>query len=228
MNRETLIQSSDAEVVADYILLNVVNKGKYSFILCPGHLARLGKPDLNIGNAYLKDGGYFCHACGVFVNTHDMVMEVTGCSYDEAYNIIADAMNYELSEECQNENIPKLRLTKEEANIIGLYPRFNEIVVQKRNANNNLTIRDGLFALYQSNPKMYFQIIVDKAETALKRYLHCKQHCSTSESDMAYIVYDLLGEKFDNSVYPKLLRELDNRIEICKKIIKIFHRNKDV
>lgn len=225
MNRETLIHSTDVEIVADHILLNVKKKGKYSFILCPGHLARFGKPDLNIGNAYLKDGGYFCHACGVFVNTHDMVMEVTGCSYDEAYNIMADAMNYELSDECHDENIPKLRLSKEESNIIGLYPRFNEIAVQKRNANDTLMIQDGLFSLYQSNPKIYFKIITNKAETALKRYQHCKQHYSAPESDMAYMIYDLLGEKFDNSVYPKLLRVLDNRIAICKKIITIFQRN---
>lgn len=222
MNREELIQSTDAETVADYISMNVVKKGRYSYILCPGHLTRLGKPDLNIGNAYLKNGGYYCHACGVFVNTHDMVMEVTDCSYDEAYDIMAQAMNYELADGNQDENIPKLRLTKEEAGIIGLYPRFNEIAVQKSNANNTLTIRDGLFSLYQSNPKMYFQIIVGKAQAQLKRYQHCRKHYAASDSDMAHMVYDLLGENFDHSIYPKLQRELDNRIATCKKIITIF------
>lgn len=222
MNRETLSRSTEVEMVADYISLNIVKKGNYSYILCPGHLARIGKPDLNIGNAYLRTGGYFCHACGVFVCTHDMVMEVTDCSYDEAYEIMAHAMNYDLSDECQDENIPRLRLTKEEANVIGLYPRFNEVAVQKSNASDTLTIRDGLFSLYQSNPKMYFKIIVDKAEAQLRRYQHCRQHYTASNSDMAYMVYDLLGEQFDNSIYPKLKRELDSRITICKKIITIF------
>lgn len=222
MNRETLIELTDIEVVADYISLDVVRKRNRSYIRCPGHLARLGKPDLNIGNAYLKNGGYVCHACGVFVNTHDMIMEVTDCSYDEAYEIMAQAMGYDLSDTIQDGNIPRLCLTKAEANIIGLYQRFNEIAVQKSNNNYSLTIRDGLFSLYQSNPKMYFKIIVEKAREAMKRYQYCKQHYSTPDSDMAYVVYDLLGEKFDNSIYPKILRELDSRIETCKKIIAIF------
>lgn len=225
MDKETLIELTDIETVADFISLDVVRKGNRSYILCPGHLARLGKPDLNIGNAYLKNGGYVCHACGVFVNTHDMIMEVTDCSYDEAYDIMAQAMGYDLSDTDQNEAIPKLRLTKAEANIIGLYPRFNEAAVQKSNTNNTLTIRDGLFTLYQSNPQMYFRIIVEKAKEAMKRYQYCKKHCSSSDADMAYMVYDLLGEKFDNSIYPKILRELDSRIDTCKKVIAIFSTN---
>lgn len=225
MNRETLIELTDIETVADYIHLETVRKGNHSYILCPGHLARLRKPDLNIGNAYLKNGGYVCHACGVFVNTHDMIMEVTNCSYDEAYEIMAQAMGFELSDTDQNENIPKFRLTKAEANIIGLYPRFNEVAVQKSNASDTITIRDGLFALYQSNPQMYFRIIVEKAEEAMKRYQYCKEHYSAPDADMAYMVYDLLGDHFDNSIYPKILRELDSRIETCKKIIAIFSTN---
>lgn len=225
MNRETLIELTDIETVADFIHLETERKGSRSYILCPGHLARLGKPDLNIGNAYLKNGGYFCYACGVFVNTHDMVMEVTNCSYDEAYDIMAQAMGYDLSDEGQNENIPKFRLTKAEANIIGLYPRFNEVAIQKSNASDTITIRDGLFVLYQSNPQMYFKIIVEKAKEAMKRYQYCKEHYSAPDADMAYMVYDLLGEKFDNSIYPKIMRELDSRIETCKKIIAIFSTN---
>lgn len=225
MNRETLIGQTDIETVADYISLDVVKKRNRSYILCPGHLTRLGKPDFNIGNAYLKNGGYVCHACGVFVNTHDMIMEVTNCSYDEAYDIMAQAMGYYLSEKGQNENIPKFRLAKAEANIIGLYPRFNEAAVQKSNTNDTITIQDGLFVLYQSNPQMYFEIIVKKAEKAMKRYQYCKEHYSAPDADMAYMVYDLLGKQFDNSIYPKILRELDSRIETCKKIIAIFSTN---
>lgn len=225
MNRETLIELTDIETVADYISLDVVKKRSRLYIRCPGHLSRLGKPDLNIGNAYLKNGGYVCHACGVFVNTHDMVMEVMDCSYDEAYEIMAQAMGYDLSDTSQNENIPKLRLTKAEANIIGLHPRFNEIAVYKSNTQSTIIIRDGLFPLYQLNPKMYFKIIVEKAEAAMKRYQFCKKHYSAPDSDMAYMVYRLLGETFDNSIYPKILRELDSRIETCKKIVAIFSTN---
>lgn len=225
MNRETLIEMTDIETVADYISLDVVKKGNHSYIHCPGHLARLGKPDLNIGNAYLKNNGYVCHACGVFVNTHDMVMEVMECSYDEAYDIMAKAMGYDLDDTFQDSNIPKLRLTKAEANIIGLYPRFNEIAVQKSNAQNTLTIRDGLFSLYQVNPKMYFKIIVEKAEEAIKRYQHCQLHYASPDSDMAYAVYGLLGDKFDNSIYLKISRELESRIKTCKKIVAIFSTN---
>lgn len=221
-----LIQETDAETVAEYLQMDIERKGKSNYILCPGHVERLGKPDFHFGNAVLKRHGYECYACHEFVNTHDMVMEVTGCSSEEAYNIMAAAMGFEPCgpDMNQDEALPRLKLMRQEAEVIGLYPRFREIAVQKSNKNGVIVIHDGLFTLYKQNPDLYYKIIVNKAAESCDRYRYCKQHYASVNSDMAYVLYDLLGEKFDNSIYASMDRELNDRIKICQKIINIFSK----
>lgn len=92
MDIRRLIEDCDAETVAESIGLDITTKGKYKYILCPGHQARLGKSDSHVGNAVLSERGYYCFACGCFVNTHDMVMEYMNCSSVEAYEVMAMAM----------------------------------------------------------------------------------------------------------------------------------------
>ena len=57
MDIRKLCMEADAEVVADYIQMDTRRKGKYTYILCPGHEKRLGHPDVNIGNCVLKENG---------------------------------------------------------------------------------------------------------------------------------------------------------------------------
>lgn len=223
MDIRQLIDECNAEDVAEYLQMQIVRKGSRNYIACPGHEARLGKPDLHIGNAELKTKGYTCYACHEFVSTHDMVMEVTGCSSEEAYNIMADAMGYKLDgNSAYSADIPRLRLTKEEATVIGIYPRFREPAIQKQGAVGMVTIYDGLFELYKVNPGMYYQIITEKAREAREKYLYYRTHYATPKADLAYQIYDLLGDHFDNSVYASMERELTTRIETCEKIINIF------
>lgn len=223
MDIRKLCRETDAETVAEYLQMPMKRKGKYCYILCPGHERRLGKPDSTIGNAVLKDNGYYCWACATFVPTHEMVMEYTGCSSQEAYDIMAEAMGgKELFDgdggTGSTLNLPKCRLTSEEARIIGLYPRSSVVLKTE----NGESISEGLYTLYRENPTAYYGLITKKAAASRKRYEYCKEHYGAVTSDLAYKVYDLLGSSFDHSVYKQLSRELDDRIEICERVYRIF------
>lgn len=223
MEIRQLMEECQAEIVAEYLQMDMIQKGNRKYITCPGHEARLGKPDLHIGNAELRKRGYICYACHEFVNTHDMVMEVTGCSSAEAYRIMVDAMGYEMnSNGKESMDIPRIRLSKWEASIIGLYPKFRELVNQSSEKDDKALVYDGLYELYKANHDIYYSLIIRKAEKAHEKYLFCREHYADVKADMAYVIYHLLGEKFDNSIYAKIRLELDDRIERCERIIHIF------
>ena len=89
-DKDRILEDSNALLVAQALHMQVVKKGKNHFIPCPGHLARKGHIDHNIGNAYLTQRGYYCSSCGEFVNNIKMVMEVENFSYSEALEFVAD------------------------------------------------------------------------------------------------------------------------------------------
>lgn len=222
MDIRKLCAETDAETVADFIQMDTKRKGKYTYILCPGHKKRLGHRDENIGNCVLKENGYYCWACGTFVPTHDMVMEYTGCDSKEAYNIMAEAMGgidlFGGSGTTSSLDMPRCRLTAEEAEIIGLHPKFT---VSLKTSSGQI-IQDGLYVLYRQNPVAYYGLITKQAVASKKRYEYCLEHCSSATADLAYKICDLLGSSFDHTVYKKLEREFKDRIEVCDRIIRIF------
>ena len=236
MDINRLTEETDARIVAEYIGMEIETRQnqKYHYIRCPGHEKRLGKPDLNIGNAQLKKKGYVCYACGgIFVSTRDMVMEYLNCTSMEAYQIMAEAMAQadgsgmtgaeRYADSTTNfQSVPKYRLSVKEAEVIGLYPKFSVIVSRKVVKNNLMPIYDGLMILYQQNPELYYQIIVSKAEETKKKYQYCREHYAAADADTAYFIFNLLGERFDHSVYMQIEREIEERIKICNKIISIF------
>ena len=56
----------------------------------------------------------------------------------------------------------------------------------------------------------------------LKKYQSCKDRYCAINAPEAHYIFELLEDSFDNSVYHKLEREIENRIEVCKKIVNIF------
>ncbi|MEH2932143.1 hypothetical protein VSQ48_20015 [Candidatus Ventrimonas sp. KK005] len=226
MDIRRLIEDCNAETVAEAIGMDITSRGKYQYILCPGHQARLGKPDNHMGNAVLWEKGYYCYACGCFVKTHDMVMEYTGCSSAEAYEIMAAAMGgVSLYEGEENHTcVPRLRLNKEEAEVIGLYPVFHVSVARKETEPEAFVNYEGLYDLYQENQDRYYRLITCRAKESLDKYLYLKEHYASAQADLAYVIYDLMGEGFDHCVYKKLSKELDLKVETCRKIIRLFGR----
>lgn len=228
MNIKKLVRDADTETIAVHIGMEIKIRGRDESrrvsILCPGHEARLNKPDTHYGNAILLRDGYECYACGVRVKTRDMVMEYLGCSASEAYIIMAEAMGGvdlfgDSTDEMQQEIIPDLRLSEYEAKVLKLWPKFRCTVAVKE---GTVTIQDGLYILYMDNPQMYYGLIVQRAKELQQNYEYCMCHFSTADSDLAYVLYDLQGEGFDNSIFYRLKKELNERIGVCKKIINIF------
>lgn len=225
MNIEKLLDEVDAVVVAEYIDMEIIEKGTTKCIYCPGHERRLHKPDVHIGNAYLRKKGYVCHSCGGFFPVHEMVMDFAGCSSDEAYVIMAEAMGgvefYSDMGESQS-YIPKLKLSNYEAKVLGITPKFSVVVDRKPIESETILIKEGLFSLFGQNEKMYYQIIADRAREMLEKYQFCMEHYASAHADKAYELYDLMGDTFDRSVYGHLYRELSERIDTCRKILSIF------
>lgn len=228
MDRKRLIEECDAQSVVDYLQMECQHRGRYTFILCPGHEARLGRQDTKMGNAILKKNGYYCYACNTFVTTHDMIMEYLDCSSDEAYRIMAEAMGgvelYAGDSKKPELNLPKYRLTQEECEVIGLYPKFSPTIATVQTTGGEKHIQDGLYILWQRNPDAYFGLIVKRAKEMRKKYQYLKTHYASAKADLAYQIYDILGECFDHSVYKTMDRVLAERIEICNKIITIFSK----
>lgn len=96
--------------VARALGIETKNMGRNTFILCPGHLQRKGRPDRHFGNARLTPHGYVCESCGKTVSVIGMTMEVLNCSYPEALEFVAElngGKEQYLSPESAPDNIRK-------------------------------------------------------------------------------------------------------------------------
>lgn len=226
MDIKRLVEECDAQTIVDYLQMEHKQNGKYTYILCPGHEERLGKPDVNMGNAVLREKGYYCYACNTFVNTHDMIMEYLQCSSEEAYHVMAEAMGgaelYSGHSNTDFAKIPKYRLTQEECKVLDLYPKFSPTIATVHTSNGDERIQDGLYMLWQQNPDAYFGLIIKRAKEMKKKYQYIRTHFASDRADLAYQIYDLLGEYFDHSVYRTMDRTLEEHIQTCNKIITIF------
>lgn len=220
MDVRKLMDAADAETVAEYMGMQVVHKGRYNYIKCPGHIHRLGKEDTHIGNAVLTRRGYRCYACGEFVPLPQMVMEYMQCSKADAYSIIAKAMGGEFlfddAADTKQLKFPALRLTEREAAVLGLYPQFQ--VTVKPTSESDAAITDGLFRLYRENAHLYYKLIYSKSDEAYKTYKEMKAKYADRSASQAYMIQELLGPSFNSSVYGQISRELDDRMEICSRI----------
>ena len=227
MDIKRLMDEADARTVAEFLGMQIVKKGKYDFIQCPGHEKRLGKPDSHIGNAVLLKNGYKCFACNTFIPTAEMVMEYTGCNRQEAYHIIAEAMGGEEfypDEGKAAPDLPKLRLTPEELKALKLTSPFAVSIAYRMTGDGKVTIKAGLYELYKSDKGAYYHIIHDRAREMFEKYVYIRDNYAQPDSLNAYKVYDLLGPAFDRSVYAKVTGELNKRIEICERILSILQK----
>ena len=57
---EEILDNVTGREVAEYFGLDIVHRGAYDFIHCPGHFERLGKEDTRANNCILTEYGYHC------------------------------------------------------------------------------------------------------------------------------------------------------------------------
>lgn len=87
---EKIYDEINAEMVVKEYGIETFSKGKNTYILCPGHVSRLGKEDVHFGNCILKEKGYYCFACQEYVSIFEMIMELEHCNKFHAIEIAAD------------------------------------------------------------------------------------------------------------------------------------------
>ena len=76
---EEILDNVTGREVAEYFGLDIVHRGAYDFIHCPGHFERLGKEDTRANNCILTEYGYHCFACEETVGVIRMIEEIEGC-----------------------------------------------------------------------------------------------------------------------------------------------------
>ena len=87
---EEILDNVTGREVAEYFGLDIVHRGAYDFIHCPGHFERLGKEDTRANNCILTEFGYHCFACEETVGVIRMIEEIEGCSKYDAICIAGD------------------------------------------------------------------------------------------------------------------------------------------
>lgn len=210
-----LIASIDAYSVARYIGMDVISKGSYNFIHCPGHINRLGKQDTHASNCVLTAKGYHCFGCDKTVNMIDMVMEYLGVPFKDAIKIIAEAAGgAELFRSSGNyEFQPKLPLTAEELNAIGLLPSTNcsnfvdrvHVMPDEYDYAKDQYVIDGedilkvdksvpnlsLLELYKKHKEIYELTIINAAKKAITEYNKAIEDFASRSSLKVSTVYEL-------------------------------------
>ena len=48
--------------------------------------------------------------------------------------------------------------------------------------------------------------------------------CGSRTAPHAKLVYDYMGDKFDDSVYQKIRQSLENRVKICEHIGQVYNK----
>jgi len=121
--------------VAEYLGMDIIRRGAYSFILCPGHIDRLGRKDTIMKNCILTNQGYRCFACGVSVNVFTMVMEYyknelgKEINFPEAVGIVGDSLggrqHFLLNSSDEYHFSEASGLSSKDYEILGLKPTYS-------------------------------------------------------------------------------------------------------
>lgn len=233
--------------VAKYIGINVVNRGANSFILCPGHEKRLGKPDMTIGNCAIYPDGYVCFACGADTkhDVFEMVMEHTGCTFTEALETVADIYGGANLYKTSNTESEKLPLTAEDLKLIGLrasgrmfspvngsYQHFEPeegTFIEKTNSEYLVATAPSSYSLLnlkRDNEKAFNYLIASKAKEAGIKYTKALRDFGDRKSPRASVVFDLFNEDggVDDSVFFGIQNALKKKIWRCKEIYDAFNK----
>lgn len=100
-------------------------KGRYTYVECPFHISRIGKPDKCIGNCRISDNGKncYCFSCGGSGNAIEMVMVYEDLNFCEATDWLAQVCAPDLLSDKWKNSISKKACpyTKEQFDVIGIH-----------------------------------------------------------------------------------------------------------
>lgn len=204
-----MADDADAREVARAIGMKMYPKGRNTFILCPGHEIRLGKPDTNPTNAVISKDGYYCFGCGCFIRTPEMVSEFLGCDTGEALRIIADTLG---GEDLYAEDLPwkkYLTLTENQIRTLRFDPMYDGQIPFSE--------------ILRETPDMAVRLIRKRAAEMEDVYKKCLARYQTV--DGAYELFEYAGTT--NEVKNRLIECLQERIRICSSLKKFTGGNKN-
>lgn len=221
--------------VAEYIGMEIYKRGSRNYIYCPGHEARLGTPDRTADNCLLRDKGYHCFACNASVDTFDMIVEYCGCTLYEAFGIAADsAGGRHLFQSGKDGEEPKvLPISKKDLELIGLSSRKRRVktiigsgYMEREDCISVKSLSDSddqlddyylyyklkevdtLHVLYCEDPDLFKEIIVKKAEEAIKKYKFMMDEFCNADSELSYATNFLMGRDADDLLDGEFLYSL--------------------
>lgn len=76
--------------------------------------------------------------------------------------------------------------------------------------------------LFGEDPETYYKLVIARSDEMIRKYEVVLKACGDRKSPRASVVYDWLGDLFDDSSYGKVRQELERRIDACKKIRYVY------
>lgn len=165
-----------------------------------------------------KDGEYWrCWSCGQSYSKVELFRIQNSLSYEEACvgllkhdGIVPTPINPTSVQ-------PLVWLNREEMEALGFFNGAMQI--QDRSGTQKFC---SLTVLFNEDPDMYYSMVIARADEMIQKYKIIFEACGNRNSPRADLVYDYLGEKFDDSSYQKIRQELIRKASICKQIRDLY------
>lgn len=243
---DKVISSVNALDVAEYLGMEINHKGKYNFILCPGHEKITGHADTKANNCVLTDHGYHCFTCNKSENVITMVSQYTGMSFSQALNLVAEIAGGEDLFAVKNSKdmyTMRLPLSNEELLVIGLKPttpvsfvnkasdiEYGDLKYAYRLHGKDVLVSDKtakeitLLQLFKTKEALFNKYIYIKAKDAVNKYdALIEKYCSREGEGMT-AVYTLLNSDgaIPNEAFTGLKNAFLKRRTIALKIYNTY------
>lgn len=165
-----------------------------------------------------RDGEYWkCWSCGQSYSKVELFRIQNSLSYEEAcvgllryYGIVPIPVG---STSIQ----PLVWLSREEMEALGFFSGGIQI-----QGNNGTQMLCSLTDLFNEDPEAYYSMVIARADEMIQKYKTIFEACGNRNSPKASLVYDYMGEKFDDSSYQKIRQELIRKASTCKKIRNLY------
>lgn len=200
MDTSELKELIEPDVLAECLGLDYQMRSGRCLVLCPFH------NDKNLGSAFIKDGYFHCFSCEASMDVIELVRKVNNCSFMEAIRVLSDLAGVECNfQAAQDNGYLKFRLNKEEIEVLDIP-----------------TSPIGLAKVYASSPKIYKQIITEKAKSKKDHYEYILNNITDRSAPDAYVVYEL----YNGAVSPQIYRDIKNsalhKIRVCDAVLERF------
>ena len=165
-----------------------------------------------------KDGEYWkCWSCGQSYSKVELFRIRNSLSYEEAcvgllryYGIVPIPIGSDTKQS-------PIWLSREEMEALGFYQSGMQVEGQ-----DGTQMMCSLTGLFSEDPETYYAMVIAKADEMIGKYKAVFEACGSRNSPKASLVYDCLGEAFDDSSYQKIKQELIRKASVCMKVRDIY------